>query len=98
MVSGIQQERFDLIQVAKSLYEDVDSAAEKIEEAGTLPPEVVDLLKSKGMFDFMVPRELGGAEVEWHIKRLATSPKCSAGRGHPSVQRPRAVARVATMR
>lgn len=54
----------DPVETARSLYTLIDSEAEAIEAAGTLTPPVVHALKRGGLFDMMVPVELGGGGVD----------------------------------
>src|SRR3954471_2484439 len=54
----------ELVATARSLYDLIDGEAERIEAAGTLTEPVVRALKDGGVFDMLVPRELGGGEVD----------------------------------
>jgi alkylation response protein AidB-like acyl-CoA dehydrogenase len=54
----------EIVATARSLYDLIDGQAEAIEAAGTLTEPVVRALKDGGLFDMLVPRELGGGEVD----------------------------------
>src|SRR4051812_29811377 len=53
-----------LVDIARSLAPIIEREAAAAETSGTMTPPVVDALESAGMFALMVPRELGGSEVD----------------------------------
>ena len=54
----------DLVQEARELGPSIAERSERIEADRTLPGDVVDDLRSAGLFRFFVPAELGGPEVD----------------------------------
>ena len=54
----------DLVQMARELGPSIAERSERIEATRTLPDDVVDDLRSAGLFRFFVPAELGGPEVD----------------------------------
>ena len=48
---------------ARKLAPAIAADGEACEQLGTMPPAIVDALRESGLFDIMVPRELGGSEV-----------------------------------
>jgi alkylation response protein AidB-like acyl-CoA dehydrogenase len=48
---------------ARKLAPAIAADGEACEQLGTMPPAIVDALRQGGLFDIMVPRELGGSEV-----------------------------------
>ena len=53
----------DLIERTRKLTPLVEAAAERTEELGTMPADVVDALAQADLFWILVPSELGGAEA-----------------------------------
>src|SRR3954471_1687255 len=53
-----------LVEIARSLAPIIEREAAAAESSGTMPQPIVDALEAAGMFALMVPRELGGAEVD----------------------------------
>jgi indole-3-acetate monooxygenase len=51
------------VEEARKLAPLVEAEADNSEQLGTMPPAVVDALRDAGLFFLMVPKELGGAEV-----------------------------------
>ncbi|HKT78353.1 MAG TPA: acyl-CoA dehydrogenase family protein [Sphingobium sp.] len=49
---------------ARALFDLIDAEAENIERSGTVTEPVVTALKDSGIFDMMLPRELGGSDVD----------------------------------
>ena len=49
----------DLVQMARELGPSIAERSERIEATRTLPDDVVDDLRSAGLFRFFVPAELG---------------------------------------
>ncbi len=54
----------DLVERTRRLTPLVEAAADRTEDAGTMPGDVVDALAEAGLFWVLVPKELGGEEVD----------------------------------
>ncbi len=54
----------DLIDRTRELTPLVEAAADRTEELGTLPDDIVDAVADVGLFWVLVPKELGGGEVD----------------------------------
>jgi alkylation response protein AidB-like acyl-CoA dehydrogenase len=54
----------DLIERTRALTPIVERAAERTEELGTMPDDLVDAIAEAGLFWLLVPQELGGSEVD----------------------------------
>jgi alkylation response protein AidB-like acyl-CoA dehydrogenase len=53
-----------LVEAARALVPTIRASAERIEREGRLPPEIVSALSEAGVFRMLVPRSLGGGEVD----------------------------------
>ena len=53
-----------LVQAARELKPRIAAAGNEIERARQLPPEVVDAMRSAGLFHLTVPHELGGQQAD----------------------------------
>src|SRR5436190_22548096 len=53
-----------LIEAALALEPEIRSLADRIEREGGLPPELVRALTESGIFRMLVPKALGGGEVD----------------------------------
>ena len=54
----------DVLTVARSLVPAIAAAADEAEQTRQLPPALVDQLHAAGMFRLMLPRSLGGRELD----------------------------------
>lgn len=54
----------DLLATTRQLTPLIEAAADRSEEQGTMPDDVVDALADAGLFWVLVPQELGGLEVD----------------------------------
>lgn len=54
----------DLVERTRRLTPMIEAAADRTEELGTMPGDVVDALAEAGLFWLLVPKELGGEEVD----------------------------------
>ncbi len=53
-----------LVDAARALAPRIESVADQIERDRSLPPELVDALIDAGLFRMLLPRSLGGAELD----------------------------------
>jgi len=53
-----------MLDVARSLAEEISERAAEGEAARTMPPDLVDRLRREGLFRMAVPRSLGGLELD----------------------------------
>ncbi len=63
-VAGRSETGFDTIARARALAPMLAAAAPRIDAARELPPDVLDAMHAAGMFRLLLPRSLGGAELE----------------------------------
>jgi indole-3-acetate monooxygenase len=54
----------DLVQASRALAPQIQAAADEIEARRQLPAEIVDALYAAGLFTMLLPRSLGGAELD----------------------------------
>ncbi len=51
---------------AKALYDDIVAASDQIDQDREIPEELVDKLKNANMLRLLVPRSMGGDEMDWY--------------------------------
>lgn len=68
-VAATDMQQSDVIERARGVVDKLRSAADRIEDARALPPDVVNALHEARLFRLMLPRSIGGDEL--HLRMLA---------------------------
>ena len=61
---GWQRASTDHVSAARALVPLLQAAGPQIDAANQLPTEIVDAMHAAGMFRLLLPRSLGGAELD----------------------------------
>ncbi|MBX7111915.1 MAG: acyl-CoA dehydrogenase family protein [Dehalococcoidia bacterium] len=55
---------YDPVEAARSLQPSIREAAERIEDLRRLPPDLVEAMRSAGLFHMLIPQSIGGQEAD----------------------------------
>ncbi|HRC62860.1 MAG TPA: acyl-CoA dehydrogenase family protein, partial [Dehalococcoidia bacterium] len=55
---------YDPVEAARSLQPSIREAADRIEELRRLPPDLVEAMRSAGLFHMLIPQSIGGKEAD----------------------------------